>query len=43
MEKIYDMLIAEILEALPDIKIMIMEPFVLEAAATAASEEVPRF
>lgn len=42
-EKIYDMLIAEILEALPDIRIMIMEPFVLEAAATAASEEVPRF
>ena len=40
-EKIYDMLIAEILEALPDIKIMIMEPFVLEAAATAASEAEP--
>ena len=40
-EKIYDMLIAEILEALPDIKIMILEPFVLEAAATAATEEEP--
>lgn len=30
-EKIYDMLITEILEALPNVKIMIMEPFVLEA------------
>ena len=33
-EKIYDMLISEILEALPNIKIMILEPFVLEAGAT---------
>ena len=32
--KIYDMLIEEIKEALPDIKIMIMEPFVLKASAT---------
>ena len=40
-EKIYDMLIAEILEALPDIKIMIMEPFVLEGPATDATEEEP--
>ncbi len=40
-EKIYDMLIAEILEALPDIKIMILEPFVLEGPATDATEEEP--
>lgn len=32
--KIYDMLIEEIKAALPDIKIMIMEPFVLKAGAT---------
>lgn len=40
-EKIYDMLISEILEALPDIKIMILEPFVLEAEKTTATEEEP--
>lgn len=40
-EKIYDMLIAEILEELPDTKILIMEPFVLEAGATAATETEP--
>jgi len=40
-EKIYDMLIAEILEALPDIKIMILEPFVMEAEATSATAEEP--
>ena len=32
--KIYDMLIKEVKSALPDIKIMIMEPFVLKAYAT---------
>lgn len=32
--KIYSMLIEEVKEALPDIKIMIMEPFVLPASAT---------
>ena len=40
-EKIYEMLITEILEALPDIKIMILEPFVLEASATTATEAEP--
>lgn len=40
-EKIYGMLIGEILEALPNIKIMILEPFVLEASATAATEAEP--
>ncbi len=34
--KIYDMLIEEVLEALPDIKIMIMEPFVLRGLGTEA-------
>lgn len=40
-EKIYEMLILEIFEALPNIKIMILEPFVLEATATTATEEEP--
>ena len=45
--KIYSMLIEEVKEALPDIKIMIMEPFVLRAGATDAnwdlfSNEVPK-
>ena len=40
-EKIYDMMIAEIKEALPNIKIMILEPFVLEGTATAATEAEP--
>lgn len=40
-EKIYDMLIEEILEVLPDIKILILEPFVLEAEATTATEAEP--
>ena len=37
--KIYSMLIEEIKEALPSIKIMILEPFVLEACATEANWE----
>lgn len=40
-EMIYDMLIAETLEALPNIKIMILEPFFLEAEATIATEVEP--
>ena len=32
--KIYDMLIEEVKAALPEIKIMILEPFVLKASAT---------
>ncbi len=32
--KIYDMLVEEIKEALPDVKIMIMEPFVLKGECT---------
>lgn len=41
-EKFYCMLIEEILEELPDIKIVIMEPFVLEAAATTSTPEQPQ-
>ena len=45
--KVYSMLIEEIKAALPDIKIMILEPFVLRASATDAkwegfSTEVPK-
>ena len=40
-EKIYDMLISEILQELPQLKIMILAPFVLEADATKATEEEP--
>lgn len=40
-EKIYDMLISEILEALPNIKVMIMEPFVLEGPNTCGTEMFP--
>ena len=39
--KIYCMLIEEIKEALPDIKIMILEPFVLEGSATCNREDAP--
>lgn len=40
-EKIYDMLITEIKEALPDIKIIILEPFVLQGSATIPTDEIP--
>ena len=39
--KLYSMMIEEIKEALPDVKIMILEPFVLEGPATKATEEEP--
>ncbi len=38
--KIYSMLIEEIKEALPDIKIIILEPFVLKASATQEAWDV---
>ena len=41
-EKIYTMLIDEIRAACPDIKLMIIAPFVLEGKATCATEENPR-
>lgn len=40
-EMIYDLLLKEIREELPDIKIMIMEPFVLEGTATEAQDYEP--
>lgn len=40
-EKIYCMLIEEIKEALPNVKIMIMEPFCLRAVATENTEDCP--
>ena len=40
-EKLYDMLISEIKEELPNIKIVILEPFCLRANATDNTEEIP--
>ncbi len=41
-EKIYSMLIAEILEACPDTKLMIIAPYVLEGPATCNIAEKPQ-
>ena len=38
---VYDLLLTEVKAALPDIKLVILEPFVLEASATCATEENP--
>ena len=38
-EKIYTMLIEEVLEALPDVKLMILEPYALPGAATEGTLE----
>lgn len=40
-EKIYDMLLSEIKEALPDLKIMILGAYVLEGPSTCNTEEQP--
>ena len=40
-EMIYDMLLTEIREELPDIKLIIMAPFVLNGSATCDCEQVP--
>lgn len=40
-EKIYCMLLDEVYEALPDVKIMLLEPFCLEGSATCDTEEMP--
>ena len=40
-EKIYTMLLDEIYEALPNIKLIIIAPFVLEGTATCNTEEKP--
>ena len=40
-ERIYEMLISEVKQALPDIKIMILEPFCLKSSATENTETDP--
>lgn len=40
-EKIYEMLIDEVLAACPDIKLIIIAPYVLEGVATCNTEEIP--
>ena len=40
-EMVYGLMIEELLEALPNLKIMIMEPFVLPGSATENTEEHP--
>ena len=39
--RVYDMLLTEVEEALPDIRLLILEPFVLPGTATADTEEAP--
>lgn len=41
-EKVYSLLIEEVLEELPNLKIMIMEPFVLKGIATENTEQDPQ-
>jgi len=41
-ERIYTMLLEEIQEALPDTKIMLLAPFILNGSATADTEENPK-
>ena len=40
-EKLYDMMLEEIFLALPDIKLILIAPFVLEGTATCNTEEIP--
>lgn len=40
-ELVYDLMIQELKEALPELKIMILEPFVLPGSATQSDEEHP--
>lgn len=40
-EKLYTMLLEEIFEDLPDIKIMILSPFVLKGSVTVDNEKIP--
>ncbi len=40
-EKIYTMLIEEVISACPEIKLMIIAPYVLEGTATCNTEEIP--
>ena len=40
-EMVYDLLLQELKQALPELKIMILEPFVLPGSATSTDEEHP--
>ena len=40
-ERVYDWLLTELREALPDLRVIILEPFVLPGSATVATEEWP--
>ena len=40
-EKIYGLMIEELLEALPNVKIMILEPFILPGSKTISTDEHP--
>jgi lysophospholipase L1-like esterase len=40
-ERVYDWLLTEVKEALPEVRILILEPFVLQGHATEATEEKP--
>ena len=40
-EKIYSMLLEEVLEACPDVKLMLIAPYVLEGRSTVGTEEIP--
>ena len=40
-EKVYDIVLSELREELPDMKIMIMEPFLLEGTASVSTPERP--
>ena len=40
-EKVYDIVLSELREELPDMKIIIMEPFVLEGTSTVNTAEMP--
>lgn len=40
-ERVYDWIIQELQQALPNVKILIMEPFVLPGSATVSTEEAP--
>lgn len=40
-EKVYDMMVEELLRELPGLKLMLLEPFVLPGSATVSDEEHP--
>lgn len=42
-ERVYDMLLDEVQEALPNVRLMILEPFVLPGTATKVEEEPARW